>query len=196
MNEDIKYKMHHQKIYYPSDEEFLKEQLSYVDKVNDFNLTRTNELDKRQKLLKEMFLSVGENCYIEPPLHANFGCKHVKLGNSVYANFNLTLVDDTYITIGDNTMIGPNVTLATAGHPILPSLREKGYQFNVPINIGKNVWIGEGACILAGTKIGDGCIIGAHAVVKGEIPDYSIAVGSPARVVKRYNFENKAWEKV
>jgi galactoside O-acetyltransferase len=64
MNEDIKYKMHHQKIYYPSDEEFLKEQLSYVDKVNDFNLTRTNELDKRQKLLKEMFLSVGENCYI------------------------------------------------------------------------------------------------------------------------------------
>ena len=187
MNEDIKYKMHHQKIYYPSDEEFLKEQLSYVDKVNDFNLTRTNELDKRQKLLKEMFLSVGENCYIEPPLHANFGCKHVKLGNSVYANFNLTLVDDTYITIGDNTMIGPNDTLATAGHPILPSLREKGYQFNVPINIGKNVWIGAGVIVLPGVNIGDNSVIGAGSIVTKDIPENVVAFGNPCRVVRMIN---------
>lgn len=187
MNEDIKYKMHHQKIYYPSDEEFLKEQLSYVDKVNDFNLTRTNELDKRQKLLKEMFLSVGENCYIEPPLHTNFGCRHVKLGNSVYANFNLTLVDDTYITIGDNTMIGPNVTLATAGHPILPSLREKGYQFNVPINIGKNVWIGAGVIVLPGVNIGDNSVIGAGSVVTKDIPENVVAFGNPCRVVRMIN---------
>ena len=187
MNEDIKYKMHHQKIYYPSDEEFLKEQLSYVDKVNDYNLTRTNELDKRQELLKEMFLSVGENCYIEPPLHANFGCKHVSLGNNVYANFNLTLVDDTYITIGDNTMIGPNVTLATAGHPILPSLRMKGYQFNVPINIGKNVWIGAGVIVLPGVNIGDNSVIGAGSVVTKDIPENVVAYGNPCRVIRTIN---------
>lgn len=187
MNEDIKYKMHHQKIYYPSDEEFLKEQLSYVDKVNDYNLTRTNELDKRQELLKEMFLSVGENCYIEPPLHANFGCKDVSLGNNVYANFNLTLVDDTYITIGDNTMIGPNVTLATAGHPILPSLRMKGYQFNVPINIGKNVWIGAGVIVLPGVNIGDNSVIGAGSVVTKDIPENVVAYGNPCKIIRTIN---------
>lgn len=187
MNEDIKYKMHHQKIYYPSDEEFLKEQLSYVDKVNDYNLTRTNELDKRQELLKEMFLSIGENCYIEPPLHANFGCKHVSLGNNVYANFNLTLVDDTYITIGDNTMIGPNVTLATAGHPILPSLRMKGYQFNVPINIGKNVWIGAGVIVLPGVNIGDNSVIGAGSVVTKDIPENVVAYGNPCKIIRTIN---------
>ena len=187
MNEDIKYKMHHQKIYYPSDEEFLKEQLSYVDKVNDYNLTRTNELDKRQELLKEMFLSIGENCYIEPPLHANFGCKHVSLGNNVYANFNLTLVDDTYITIGDNTMIGPNVTLATAGHPILPSLRMKGYQFNVPITIGKNVWIGAGVIVLPGVNIGDNSVIGAGSVVTKDIPENVVAYGNPCKIIRMIN---------
>ena len=187
MNEDIKYKMHHQKIYYPSDEEFLKEQLSYVDKVNNYNLTRTNELDKRQELLKEMFLSIGENCYIEPPLHANFGCKHVSLGNNVYANFNLTLVDDTYITIGDNTMIGPNVTLATAGHPILPSLRMKGYQFNVPINIGKNVWIGAGVIVLPGVNIGDNSVIGAGSVVTKDIPENVVAYGNPCKIIRTIN---------
>lgn len=187
MNEDIKYKMHHQKIYYPSDEEFLKEQLPYVDKVNDYNLTRTNELDKRQELLKEMFLSIGENCYIEPPLHANFGCKHVSLGNNVYANFNLTLVDDTYITIGDNTMIGPNVTLATAGHPILPSLRMKGYQFNVPINIGKNVWIGAGVIVLPGVNIGDNSVIGAGSVVTKDIPENVVAYGNPCKIIRTIN---------
>ena len=187
MNEDIKYKMHHQKIYYPSDEEFLKEQLSYVDKVNDYNLTRTNEIDKRQELLKEMFLSIGENCYIEPPLHANFGCKHVSLGNNVYANFNLTLVDDTYITIGDNTMIGPNVTLATAGHPILPSLRMKGYQFNVPINIGKNVWIGAGVIVLPGVNIGDNSVIGAGSVVTKDIPENVVAYGNPCKIIRTIN---------
>lgn len=187
MIKDIKYQMHNQKLYCATDEELLKEQLSYIDIVNEFNLTRTNELAKRQKLLKEMFLSVGENCYIEPPLHANFGCKHVKLGNNVYANFNLTLVDDTYISIGDNTMIGPNVTIATAGHPILPLLREKGYQFNVPINIGRNVWIGAGVIILPGVNIGDNSVIGAGSVVTKNIPENVVAYGNPCKIIRSIN---------
>ena len=187
MIKDIKYQMHNQKLYCATDEELLKEQLSYIDIVNEFNLTRTNELAKRQKLLKEMFLSVGENCYIEPPLHANFGCKHVKLGNNVYANFNLTLVDDTYISVGDNTMIGPNVTIATAGHPILPLLREKGYQFNVPINIGRNVWIGAGVIILPGVNIGDNSVIGAGSVVTKNIPENVVAYGNPCKIIRSIN---------
>ena len=186
MNEDIKYKMHHQKIYYPSDEEFLKEQLSYVDKVNDFNLTRTNELDKSQELLKEMFLSVGENCYIEPPFRSNFGGRHVHFGHHVYANFNLTLVDDTHIYVGDYTMFGPNVTVATAGHPILPELRERDYpyQYNAPVHIGRNCWLGAGVIVLPGITIGDNVVVGAGSVVTKDLPSNVIAVGNPCKVLR------------
>lgn len=94
--------------------------------------------------MKEMFAEVGENCYLEPPFHANWGGAHMHLGDSVYANFNFTAVDDSHIYIGSYTMIGPNVTVATAGHPILPELREKAYQFNMPVRIGENCWIGAG----------------------------------------------------
>lgn len=99
------------------------------------------EQKKRQELMKEMFAEIGENCYLEPPFHANWGGAHMHLGDSVYANFNFTAVDDSHIYIGSYTMIGPNVAVATAGHPILPELREKAYQFNMPVHIGRNCWI-------------------------------------------------------
>ena len=85
-------KIHSGKIYYPSGDEIMNEQLSYVDRLYDFNATRPTELDKREALLKEMFAEIGENCYIEPPFHANWGGHHVHFGNNVYANFNLTNV--------------------------------------------------------------------------------------------------------
>ena len=117
----------------PGDQEILNEQFKCLEKLYDFNSTRPSEMEKRQALLKEMFAEIGEDCYIEPPLRANWGGKHIHFGNSVYANFNLTCVDDTHIYVGDCTMFAPNVILATAGHPILPELREKAYQFNMPI---------------------------------------------------------------
>ena len=101
-----------------------------------------------------MFAEFGEGSYIEPPLHANFGGKFVHFGKNVYANFNLTLVDDTHIYVGDCTMFGPNVTVATAGHPILPQLRAQGYQYNASVHIGKNCWIGAGAILLPGGHAG------------------------------------------
>ena len=122
-------KMHTGDIYLPYDKEIFAKQTECLDKLYDFNQTRPTELEKRGKMLKEMFCEIGENCYIEPPFHANFGGKHVHFGNNIYANFNLTLVDDTHIYVGDCTMFGPNVTVATAGHPILPELREQGYQY-------------------------------------------------------------------
>ena len=174
-------------LYLPNDETILKEQLECLEKLYVYNNTRPSEQQKRRELLKSMFGSIDDTCYIEPPLRANFGGKHCYFGKNVYANFNLTLVDDTYITIGDNTMIGPNVTLATAGHPILPSLREKGYQFNVPINIGKNVWIGAGVIVLPGVNIGDNSVIGAGSVVTKDIPENVVAFGNPCRVVRMIN---------
>ena len=178
-------KMHTGELYLPDDPDVRREQIICLEKLYDFNLTRPSELELRETMLREMFAEVGENCYIEPPLRANWGGKHVHLGNKVYANFNLTLVDDTHIYIGDCTMIGPNVTIATATHPLDPTLREQAYQQNKSVTIGRNCWIGAGAIILPGVTIGEGAVIGAGSVVTKNIPGGTVAVGNPCRVIKR-----------
>ena len=154
------------------------------ERLYDYNMTRPTEGEKREALLKEMFAEIGEGCYIEPPLHANMGGAHAHFGRYVYANFNLTMVDDTHIYVGDYTMLGPNVTIATAGHPILPELREKMYQYNMPVRIGRKCWIGAGAVILPGVTIGDGTVIGTGSVVTKDIPANVVAVGNPCRVLR------------
>lgn len=181
------------RLYDPADGEIIGEQLKLLDLLYDFNQTRPTELDKRAELLKKMFGSIGENCYIEPPLHANFGGKHVFMGSNVYANFNLTLVDDGNIYIGDKVMIGPNVTIATAGHPILPELREKGYQYNIDVHIGDNVWLGAGCVVLPGVTIGENSVIGAGSVVTRDIPANCVAVGNPCRVLRPISERDKEY---
>lgn len=181
---DIKEKMHAGELYLPNDEALMKEQLGYLDRLYDFNATRPMEQEKRQKMLKEMFAEIGECCYIEPPLHSNFGGHHVHFGDYVYANFNLTLVDDTHIYVGDYTLFGPNVVVATAAHPMAPELREQGYQYNLPVHIGKNCWIGAGTVIVPGVTIGDNVVIGAGSVVTKDIPSNVVAVGNPCRILK------------
>ena len=177
-------KMHNVSLYSCADGALVEEQTACLDKLYDFNMTRPTEGEKRQKMLKEMFAEIGENCYIEPPLHSNWGGKHVHFGNNVYANFGLTLVDDTHIYVGDYTMFAPHVTLATAGHPILPELREKIYQFNAPIHIGRNCWLGAGVIVLPGVTIGDNSVIGAGSVVTKDIPANVVAYGNPCKVVR------------
>lgn len=187
----MKEKMHTGELYLPGDESILKEQFVCLERLYDFNATRPGEQEKRQKMLKEMFAEIGEGCYIEPPLHANFGGRHVHFGKNIYANFNLTLVDDTHIYVGDHTMFGPNVTVATAGHPILPSLREKAYQYNACVRIGRNCWIGAGAVIVPGVTIGENTVIGAGSVVTKDIPANVVAVGNPCRVLREINERDK-----
>lgn len=177
-------KLHTGDLYLPNGSEIMNEQLKCLEKLYDFNATRPSELEKREVLLKDMFCEIGEGCYIEPPFHANWGGKHVHFGNNVYANFNLTLVDDTHIYVGDFTMFGPNVIVATAGHPILPELREKGYQYNATVRIGKNCWIGSGSVIVPGVSIGDNTVIGAGSTVTKDIPANVVAVGTPCRVLR------------
>lgn len=191
-------KMHTGELYEPYDPEIMAWQLQRLNRLYDFNMTRPTELDKRESLLKEMLAEIGEGCYIEPPFHANLGGAHVHLGKNVYANFNLTCVDDTHIYVGDCTMFGPNVTLATAGHPILPELREKAYQYNMPVHIGRNCWIGAGAIILPGITIGDNVVVGAGSVVTKDLPSNVVAVGNPCKILrevgehdKEYYFKNR-----
>lgn len=190
---DIFEKMHSTALYFPGDEQIMREQTACMERLYDFNATRPSEVSKRETLLKEMFAELGENCYIEPPLHSNFGGKHVHFGKNVYANFNLTLVDDTHIHVGDYTMFGPNVTVATAGHPILPELREKGCQYNAPVRIGRNCWIGANAVIVPGVTIGDNTVIGAGSVVTKDIPSGVVAVGNPCRVLREISDRDRQY---
>ena len=180
---NAKERMKSGKIYFCTDEELAQEQLRRRDRLYDFNQTRPSEMPKRMALLKEILAEVGENCYVEPPLHANWGC-HTHFGNNVYANFNLTLVDDTDIYVGDGVLFGPNVVVAVAGHPVDPDLRRKVAQFNLPVHIGNNVWIGAGAIILPGIAIGDNSVIGAGSVVTKDVPANVVAVGNPCRVLR------------
>lgn len=192
-HKEIIERMKNQKLYCSNDASLVADQLQCLEKLYTFNQTRPSEQAKRARLLKEMFAEIGEDCYIEPPLHANWGGKHVHFGKGVYANFNLTLVDDCDIIVGDHVMFGPNVTVSAGTHPIHPELRSKQAQYNVPVHIGNNVWIGAHAVLLPGVKIGENTVIGAGSVVTKDLPDNVIAVGNPCRVIREINEEDRRY---
>lgn len=182
-------KLHSKNLYQCADPALLNEQAERLDRLYEFNHSRPVNLD----ILRELFAEFGEGSYIEPPFHANWSGKYMHFGRHVYANFNLTVVDDTHIYVGDNTQIGPNVTITTAGHPIYPPLREQGYQYNLPIHIGRNCWIGAGVILLPGVSIGDETVIGAGSVVTRDIPSGMVAVGSPCRVLRPIGPHDRAY---
>lgn len=180
-------------IYDCTADEIMSVQTGFAQQMKEYNTLGLGDEKRMEALLPLLFAEVGEGTYIQPPFYANWGGAHVHLGKYVYANFSLTLVDDGHIFIGDNTMIGPNVTIATASHPVLPAFREKGYQFNVDVHIGKNVWIGAGAIILPGVTIGDNTVIGAGSVVTKDIPANVVAVGNPCRVMREISDHDKEY---
>ena len=137
-----------------------------------------------EQYMQEMFAECGKDCFIELPFHANWGGHHVHMGDLVYANTNLTLVDDGHIYIGDKVMFGPNVVVATANHPIDAELRDRGLQYNKDVHIGDNTWIGASVVIVPGVTIGKNVIIGAGSIVTKDIPDNVVAVGNPCRVIR------------
>lgn len=179
-----KERMEQGSIYNPNVSELTDEQSIYMEKLWEFNQLRPSEQDKKQKYMKEVFAECGEDCFIELPFRANWGGKNLHFGNRVYANFNFTVVDDGEIFVGDKVMFGPNVTIATANHPIEPSLREDCMQYNKPVHIGENVWVGAGTVIVPGVTIGKNSVIGAGSVVVKDIPENVVAVGNPCRVLR------------
>ena len=180
-------------IYDPGDPEIMNKQIPFVDKLWEFNQLKPSDAEKKEKYMKEVFAECGDNCYIELPLHANWGGHHVHFGNYVYANFNLTLVDDGHIYVGDRVMFGPNVTVATANHPINTRLRAKSMQYNKDVYIGENTWIGAGAVIMPGVHIGKNTVIGAGSIVTKDIPDEVVAVGNPCRVLRPVSEHDKKY---
>ena len=190
---DIREKMHSGDLYLPMDETIMEEQLQRLDRLYDFNQTRPTQLDRRAAMLREMFAGIGEGCYIEPPFHANWGGKHIHFGNYVYVNFNGTFVDDTHIYVGDYTMFGPNVVIATAGHPILPELRERVYQYNAPVRVGRNCWLGAGVIVVPGVTIGDNTVVGAGSVVTKDLPANVVAAGNPCKILREINERDREY---
>lgn len=182
-NETLK-RMHEGKIYFCNDEKLLEKQLGHMENIYDYNATRPLEQEKRGELLKKIFAETGKNCYVEPPLRANWGI-HTHVGDNFYANFNLTLVDDTDIYIGNNVLIGPNVTLVTGTHPVRPDIRSRAAQFNLPVLIGDNVWLGANVTVLPGVSIGENSVVGAGSVVTKDIPANSVCYGVPCRVQRK-----------
>lgn len=171
-------------IYYPGDNEIFNEQMKYQDKLWEFNQLKPSQFKEKEQYMQEMFAECGKDCFIELPFHANWGGHHVHMGDLVYANTNLTLVDDGHIYIGDKVMFGPNVVVATANHPIDAELRDRGLQYNKDVHIGDNTWIGASVVIVPGVNIGKNVIIGAGSIVTKDIPDNVVAVGNPCRVIR------------
>lgn len=159
------------------------ERVAGKELIHDYNATRPSDAAGRESLLARILGAVGTGCWIEPPLRASYGT-HVHVGDDFYANFNLTLVDDAEIHIGDRVMIAPNVTITTAGHPVHPDLRVGGNQFSLPVHIEDDVWIGSNVVILPGVRIGAGSIVGAGSVVTRDVPPMVVAVGVPCRVLR------------
>ena len=184
-------KIHSGDIYWPSDPTIMEEQLAYLDLMDEYNRTPRRLQEERAAMLPKLFAEVGEGCYIESPYFANWGGHHVHLGRNIYANAGLKLVDDTHIYIGDYTMLGPNVVIATAAHPIDAGLRRKGLQYNKSVRIGKNCWLGAGVIVMPGVTIGDNVVIGAGSIVTKDIPSNVVAVGNPCKVLREVTEQDR-----
>ena len=175
-------------LYDPTDDEIMREQAVWQAKLWELNQLRPDQTGEIDAYMHEVFAECGDNNYIQLPFNANWGGHHVHFGSYIYANFNFTCVDDGHIYIGDWTKFGPNVTIATAGHPLEPEQRRSPIlQYNKDVHIGSNVWVGSGAVILPGVSIGDNTVIGAGSVVTKDIPANVVAYGNPCRVAKGLN---------
>jgi len=170
-----------------------EERIRGKELAHAYNATGPREGVERRRLLHELFESVGEGVWVEPPLHVAYG-NRVRLGENVYVNFGLTLVDDVEVVIGDRVMIAPNVTISTTGHPVHPELRRDGTQFSAPVVIEDDVWIGAGAILLPGVVVGAGSVVAAGAVVTASVPPLVVVGGVPARVLRAIGDEDREWE--
>jgi maltose O-acetyltransferase len=159
----------------------------------EYNLTFEDEIEKRQRLISEIFAEVGENSFIQGPMYIHYG-KHTKIGDHFFANFNLTIQDDTWVTIGSYCSFGPNVTIVTPIHPMLPNERralldKEGDPVHMcyakPVHIGNDCWLGANVVVCPGVTIGNNCVIGAGSVVVRDIPPDSFAAGNPCKVIRR-----------
>lgn len=149
----------------------------------EFNNLHPGETARMQALLRKLLGSCGQRVYVNQPFRCDYGC-NIHVGENFFANFNLTILDEAEVRIGDNAFIGPNVSIFTACHPLDAESRNTGVEWALPVTIGHNVWIGGGAIILPGVTVGDNVVIGAGSVVTRDVPSSTLVCGNPARPLK------------
>lgn len=171
-------------IYNPADPELVRDREEARRKVLVYNQTLETEVEKRIQILKDLLGSTGENIYMEPNIRFDYGY-NTYVGENFYANFDCTFLDVCEVRIGDNCMLGPNVHIYTATHPINPIERNSGKEYGKPVNIGNNVWIGGGSIINPGVTIGDNVVIASGSVVTKDVPDNVVVGGNPAKIIKQ-----------
>lgn len=160
-----------------------EDRLQNKKKIYDYNLLPPEEEEKVDILIRSILGKAGKNIHIEQPFHCDYG-KNIEVGDNFFVNYNCIILDVGKVTIGDNVMFAPNVSIYTAGHPIHPESRNTGYEYGIAITIGDNVWIGGNVVITPGITIGNNVVIGAGSVVTKDIPDNVIAVGNPCKVIR------------
>ncbi len=156
-----------------------------------FNTLAPDQDDERKSILKTLLGKSGNTFHIEPPFRCDYGY-NIEIGEDFFSNYNLVILDCAGVSIGNNVMVGPNVGIYTAGHPVHFEDRLEGYEFALPVHIGNNVWIGGNVVINPGIKIGDNSVIGSGSVITRDIPPDVIAVGNPCKVLRKLTEADKA----
>ena len=172
--------------YQANGELLFKERQRAKTILQRFNQLHPEKIRERKGLLKQLLRVKGGRFLIEPPFFCDYGY-NIQLGDNVYANYHLTILDSAPVEIGDDVLIGPHVSIFTAGHPIDPQLRVEGWEFALPVRIGDRAWIGGHTVINPGVSIGQNTVIGSGAVVTRDIPDNVVAAGNPCRVLREIN---------
>lgn len=177
---------------YISDAAVMEEQKAARKLVHEFNTTDPSDFETLGKLAAKIVKCPGESVAIAPPFHCDYGF-HIEVGENFFANYNCTILDVGKVTIGNNVLFAPNVSIYTAGHPIHPVSRNSAYEYGIPVTIGNNVWVGGNVIINPGVTIGDNVVIGAGSVVTKDIPANTIAAGNPCRVIRTITEEDKKY---
>ncbi len=179
-------------LFAPGKEELQAKKRRTHNLNRDYNQTREEETEKRNAIIREIVGEIGEGFFFQGPIYFHYGC-HTKIGKNLFANFNFTVQDDTWVTIGDRCNFGPNVTIVTPIHPMIAEERREMMDkdgnvlrmcYAKPVTIGNDCWFGANVTVCPGVTIGNGCVIGAGSVVTRDIPDNSFAAGVPCRVIR------------
>ncbi len=175
---------------------FIADDADWVEMKRARELTqKLNTIDRRDfaginALVQELFGSADDSTFLNPPFYCDYG-SNIFVGKNCFINYNCTILDNAKVTLGDNCLVAPNVSIYTAGHSLYPDSRALGYEYGVEVVVEDNVWIGGGSIILPGVHIGSNTVIGAGSVVTKDVPDWSFAAGNPCRVIRPITEEDK-----